>query len=130
MSPLPSKTSKEKQAFQAVIEQYMEIKSVNGTSSCSGFYRGLTKEGGRTGLNPRVVQAGPSEFIADVELAARRALSTDISLHILFFEEFVLGQATGMSTEDRERIEQAVGRMLIARRIFPVEMYFRACDLR
>jgi hypothetical protein len=116
-------------AFQSVYEQYEEIKSTNGTSSCSGFYSGLAREGGRIALNMRVVRPSPSEFIADFELASEHALSG--GFFPIFKAHYIQNNNHHeLKQEVRDHLEQQVGKMLVDKRIHPTSDYFKAKDFR
>lgn len=117
-------------AFSDVMEEYQEIKATLGSSSCEGFYNGLAREGGRTAMNTRVVRPSVIDFVADVELAARRALHP---AEFTFFRQYYINgenlQPERVELYDKT-VQQKVGKMLIHRRVHPTSNYYKAKDLR
>jgi len=85
------------------------------------------------------VKVLPEEFFADVELAARRALSCG---EWEFFKNIYLDKnekyeenARRRVTEEahikyKHRIQEKVGKILADKHIYPVERYFLPIDLR
>lgn len=126
--------------FRRVMTKYDDLRSVQGTNSCTGFYKAL--EAGFSGGGGRcagIVQVTPSDFIADVELACRRALSEHefYMFNLLYLEkseeadakatEF-LGESEAMSM--KHRLQEKVGVELFISRIYPVEKYMCSKDVR
>lgn len=125
--------------FRQVMARYEEIKSVNGTRSCAGFYKGLTREGTNGGkFNPKIVTPTASDYICDVELTARRVLNKHE--HRFFKLVYLLkDQELTKLLETREdnkliklkyTVQEKVGLGLIAAKIHPFERYRRSRDLR
>lgn len=100
-----------REAFVSVADHYNEIKLSGGNVSCEGFYRRLDPREG----SPDSVSASPvipiseSDYIADVELAAKCAVP---SINLMEDE---------ISDEQQEKI----GKEFMRRRIFPVGAYMR-----
>ncbi len=117
-----SRTGRENQlsryraVFTEIHDRYLEVKSVVGTYSCGKFYANFGQAPGSN--RPQgVIEATPSDFIADVELAARSVLNPKQ------YENF----QAGILTED---MMNRVGAAFISRRIHPLARYLRPKDIR
>jgi hypothetical protein len=122
--------------FRRVMSRYDEIKSVNGTQSCAGFYKSLAREGSNGGkFNPKVVVVTASDYICDVEITARRVLTPD---EHRFFKLVYLTKDKEVSTllkngifrELKRTVQEKVGLAFIAAKIHPFERYRKPRDLR
>lgn len=104
--------------FHRVVSHYEEVKVTSGTMSCEKFYKHqLAGSGAGTPFVPGVVFVGPEDFIADVEMAAKKILTPDE------FVAFKEGRFT-------ERVEERLGREFKRRKIYPLHEYFQPKDLR
>lgn len=126
-----------KEAFQAiVVEMYLEQKRSHGSVGCMDYERALTATGGG-GANPRIVRPTISDFICDVEIAARRALTQSeyaVFQRLYVFQDWATGE---LEAEEKHyglkvvhAIRTKVGELLISRSIYPASRYFRAKDTR
>ena len=107
-----------KQAFDETIDHYHTLKS------CNVSIKGLdySKTGG--GTNSNVIHCSASDFICDVELAARRVLSDHL------FEVFVDNYVDCVEDPDTQnldidRIRHLVGGAFCSKRIYPAAGYFK-----
>lgn len=116
---LSSKRSWQK-AFTTVIDLYLETKATNGVSKAIDYTRMGNGSGGT--FNPRIVRPTKSDFICDVELIVKRALSLEELAS--FRDIYILGHK-GADVEVRDNIEQKVGKMLTDREVYPFHKYFR-----
>lgn len=107
--------------YNSVIEQYAELKATRGTPSSEQFYDFLEKQGIKGTKNPKVVLPNSLDFIADVELAAKASLHPDE--YVRFKKAVVEGEEYTRSIGWRN-IQEKVGKMLLARRIYPSALYF------
>jgi len=116
-----------------MMSRYDEIKSVHGTNSCSAFYKGTVQAVGKSNFNNKLIKVLPSDFICDVELAARAALSKE---EYRFFKLVYLDKDQDLTTDaplfaDTKRaVQEKVGRMLQTRGIYPIHRYLQTKDLR
>jgi hypothetical protein len=86
-----------------------------------------------------VVKPSTCDFVADVELAAKRALS---AVEYVFFQQMYLERnekyqerllnkwGKDKLLRYQETVEEKVGRMFVSRRIYPMYRYFALKDLR
>jgi hypothetical protein len=129
-----SKAKYWRSVFRRVMSRYDELKSVQGTFSCEAFYKRL-ENGANGSIAPKVVRVLPEDFFADVEIAARRAL--DDREH-QYFAAVYLDKQEGYDdaaneyhgTALKHSVQEKVGKMLHARKIYPLQRYFRPKDLR
>lgn len=124
-----------RQAFDAVIERYTHVKSTHGTNGTQKVIdpRRLEQPSG-TLRSHKLVQPSLSDFLCDVELAAKWALS---EVQMLIFRQCFME-----FTHDPERVKEEymtpikenLGRVLKARKIYPLGNnefgYFKIKDVR
>lgn len=127
--------------FRRVLSVYDEVKSIQGTMSCAGFYAKLGSGAGSMGHSSRVVRVSDSDFICDVELAARRALAGDEN-ELFYFQSVYIDKderfdrdVRGTLSEERMKqlvhnVQAKVGKILSDRGIYPLQNYKKARDLR
>lgn len=121
--------------FRRVMSRYDEIKSVNGTQSCAGFYAGLAREGSGGGFNPKIVAPSASDYICDVEITARRVLDKE---EYRFFklayiskdEEVTSLLKDGIFNKLKRAVQEKVGQGFISAKIHPFERYRKPKDTR
>jgi hypothetical protein len=125
--------------FRQVMTKFDETRSVLGTNSCARFYKGLAQEGGRVETNPRVIRMLPEDFIADVELAAKRALNVH---EYFYFKTVYLNKDDKFDKEFKDTvsekaystmkrtIQEKLGEELQRSKIYPIETYMQSVDLR
>jgi hypothetical protein len=119
-----------------VLDAYDEIKSVNGTSSVAGFYNGLGRIRSGGGLNPRIVRTNPTDFIADIEIGARKSLSNKeyavFDMMYLSHNDDIRGLVRNADSYERVReiIKLKLGRYFSQNGIYPLANYFKPKDLR
>lgn len=108
-----------KESFDEVIDHYQSLKSSVGGVKGLDYSRS-----GGGGNSANMIVVSPSDFICDVELAARRALSDKL------YHKFVACYVDCVEepdTEDREidAIRTNAGRIFTEKRIYPVAGYFK-----
>jgi hypothetical protein len=109
--------------------------------SAEQFYDSLEREGvNGNKWNSRIVKVTPSDFVADVELVAKRVLQSPTEY--LFFDEVYVKQNEQFHQDLQKRlteeqyldlkhsVQEKVGAAFKACKLHPVERYFRAKDLR
>jgi hypothetical protein len=108
--------------FDDIIEKYQSVKVTNGSIGCMDYEQVMSGIDGGNTMN--IVTPNSSDFIADVELAARHALRNDPNLWTKF-EHFYIWQAGDPDLADMEidNIRLMVGRELSMRRIAPEHFY-------
>jgi hypothetical protein len=138
----PRRNKKEfwRSVFRKVMSYYDELKSSHGTNSCEGFYKALSREGTNGGkFNPRVVRATPSDFICDLELAARRVLTKEehrfFKLVYLQKDAEIIGLLEDKSPDNKfnklkHTVQEKMGLAFKARGMYPIAKYLRPKDLR
>lgn len=112
--------------FDKVIPQYLEVKSWLGSHQAINYEKALDGSKG-SGVAVGVVRVTPIDFVADVELAAKAALSDPE--FALFRAEFIDGEGS-IPPQIKDIIREKVGRMLRTRRIYPVRHYMKSVDTR
>lgn len=116
-----------RQAFDAVIEQYTDIKSTHGTNRAIDPE---TLDESRSQRSPKFVKPSRSDFIADVELAANDSLNeVEFFIFRQCFMEFT-HNPDNVKEPYMTSIKEKLGRVLGARRIYPVSVYFKGRDVR
>lgn len=138
--------------FLQVIEAYQQVKSTTGSIGSLNYEKAL--DGSSGGACSKYVKPSMSDFIGDVELAARAALSTNEELRF-FYDHYVpvdAGRPSILTNAAAQReqashygetavaevpnnalnlaVMEKVGRVLQAKGIFPLGSYFRARDVR
>ena len=92
--------------FCDVIEEYQHIKSITGTLSAINYEVALDGSSGGSRCS-KVVRPSLSDFVCDVETAARRALSNN-KQHLKFFlQYYVAGEPTRFSLETNAEAQKA-----------------------
>jgi hypothetical protein len=111
-----------KSAFQTVIEQYQEIRAANEGAGALNYEK-LSNAGGfaTCTYNPRVVKPTLSDFVCDVEIAARTTLD---KAELKTFRDADDPQSVP------EEIQMKLGKIFAAREIYPISNYFQTVDLR
>jgi len=118
--------------FRKVISRYEEVKETRGTVSAPNIYDAVGNYSpGSLTFNPRVVRVNSSDFIADVELAAKRALENSPAELALFRAVYINGQQPSPSEEQspffqelKHSAQEKIGRYLRMAKIFPLSRYF------
>lgn len=117
--------------FAAVIEEYQDLKSRVGHTVSFDYEQIGMAAGGGGGRCTKIVAPNVSDFICDVELAARRVLNPS---EFGFFQHFYIGLADPNTIPHKSALNMAVmekvGRILQARHIYPARQYFRPRDVR
>lgn len=116
-----SREASYKLAFDSVIDHYHSLKS--STGSIRGLDYSKTGQGTN---NANILRVSPSDFICDVELAARRALEEIPHLYKLFvrcYVECVIDPDT--QDFDIDAIRTKVGAAFTRRRMAPPTAYFK-----
>jgi hypothetical protein len=125
--------------FRRCMSAYDEFRSVQGTNSCSAFYCNLGQTMGGAKNNSRVIPTIPSDFICEVEIKAKRALN---GAEYAYFKAVYLDKQSGyeVAAQDylgeekftllKHTVQEKVGKMLAATRVYPVEKYMRPVDMR
>jgi hypothetical protein len=119
--------------------KFDEFRSVLGTNSCAPFYKGLAQEGGRVEANPRIVRMLPEDFLADVELAAKRALNEHeyfyfktvyLNKNDKFDDEFKATVSEKAYSAMKRTVQEKLGKELQRVKIYPIDSYMASVDLR
>lgn len=119
-----------------VLAHYMELTSVTSTNSCSAFYQRLAS-GGAGSSAGGWFKPIPSDFVADVEVLARKFLSHSeyISFRYIYME--CMGNVNEIPVPYRrgfcdklDVILLKLGRVFEEQGLWPVSAYFRPQDLR
>jgi hypothetical protein len=88
---------------------------------------------GKATFNSKLIKVLPSDFICDVELAARAALNRE---EHRFFKLVYLDKDPDLTTdaplfaEMKRQVQEKVGKMLQTRGIHPIHKYMTTKDLR
>jgi histone H3/H4 len=106
-----------KAAFEEVVEVYEEYKSVIGSSSCEDFYANMGQEAFNPVKDAGRVTVEPSDFVADVELSAKKVLTW------AQYTDFLKGSYT-------DEIKLAVGKSFKVRKIHPLSTYLLPKDMQ
>jgi hypothetical protein len=127
--------------FRRVMSRYDEIKSVNGTMSCTGFYKTLAKDwqdGNK--WNPKIIKASLSDFLCDIELTAKRTLSeSDYRFFRLVYmdkDEEIRALLLDKQAENnkfnetKKAVQEKLGEAFVARKLNRPELYFKPKDTR
>lgn len=141
MKPQVNKKAKYfRSIFRRVFARYDELKSVEGTNSCAPFYHHLAHSDEAPGSgNPMSIKILTSDFIADIELTAKKTLNTP---EYKFFRDVYLNK-----TVDPEQlaadclsnpsvlamkclVQEQLGKAFKAKHIYPVTKYFNGKELR
>ncbi len=111
--------------FDTVIRKYIEVKMTHGTHKALNYAH--TSSGGG---NPYIVRPSLSDFICDVEIKARKALSA--SEWAMFSALYVEQTSDPLlcSNELPLGIKTKLGRAFDACHIYPINLYMRGKDLR
>lgn len=103
---------------------FTETKMTHGTNAAIDYERAL---GGAKGPQncTNVVRPSISDFISDVEVAARRALSKPLfkRFRAVYVDQLLFEDE--LTAEEKEAIEQKVGKTLKHRKIYPMSIYFK-----
>jgi hypothetical protein len=119
-----------KQIFESSMDHYMEVKKTHGSIQTLDYRHAAEKVDGNR--SSRLVTPDPSDFLCDVELAAKRALSQRPDLYSQFRAVYI-DQIISVDEIDRDDlaiITEQVARVLVEKRIYPLPAYFRPKDLR
>lgn len=124
--------------FSIVMGLYDEVRSINGTNSCSGFYKSLMAGGGKRSFNPNIVRVTPEDFVADVELAARAVLDKHEQQYFNNAYRYKSKDYKAAAKEYHgeaafkkmvESMEEKVGKEFRRRKIYPVKTYLKAKEI-
>jgi hypothetical protein len=107
--------------FSVVLDEYKELQSVQGTPSAEQFYKALAKEGVKGSRNPKEVLPNVLDFMADVVLAAKSALS--VQEYAQFKRAYLDTDIPGANLGLRS-LQEKVGMAFLSRRIYPSSLYF------
>jgi hypothetical protein len=110
--------------FDEVVEQYQNIKSMLGTISGMNYEKALQGTEGSGGVN--LVRPMLIDFVADVELKAQRALKSNpdqLEHWKMYYAS--LNHVSVLNTELNDKVKMKVGRMLLAKEIYPTVRYFK-----
>lgn len=111
--------------FDAIITIFQERKVANGTIHCMDYEKAI--DGSGSANNPNHLTPSMSDFIADVELAARRVLKDNERLLEMFFRVYVRQeQEPDLADMDIDNIRLKVGRELTFSRVAPDHVYKRS----
>lgn len=108
----------------------MEIKKSHGTTPSMDYAAAGERVDGNS--TTKLVRPNLSDFLSDVELAAKRALKTRPDLFAQF-QAVYIDQVISVDALDRESlatITEQVARILVEKRIYPIRGYFAVKDLR
>lgn len=140
MEPKRNKKEFWRSVFRKTMAYYDELRASHGTNSCEGFYKGLAREGTNGGKhNPRVVRTSPSDFICDLELAARRVLSKEeyrfFKLVYLDKDPEIIELLEDKSPDNKfnklkQSVQEKMGLAFKVRGLYPVAKYHKPRDLR
>lgn len=103
-------------AFEQVIEMY---KDINATGGGSTLPRGVSKDS-------KVVMPSTCDFLCDVSLTVNRALPTAnyrAIFHLLYTEQS--REESVVVPEVLAYIKDRVGQLLISRKVYPTQQYFK-----
>jgi hypothetical protein len=107
------------------MDHYMEVKRSHG-STPSRDYETLIEDGPPDGnRNTKFVRPNISDFLCDVELAAKRALTPELfaQFHAVYIDQSI--SVDVLSREDLDTIIDQVARMLVRKQIYPMIGYLR-----
>lgn len=115
-----------------VLAHYAELTSVTSSNSCSAFYRRLASDGAG-GSAGGWFKPIPSDFVADVEILARKFLAP--SEYRVFRKLYIDGQGDTqvLAVTDMPKLEMLylkLGRKFEEFGLWPVTYYFQPQDLR
>jgi hypothetical protein len=137
LQPRKNKREYWRMVFRKVMARYDEFVATNGTMSCSQFYKNIEGGGGGSGFNLRVVRVTPTDYICDVELAARRALTPPehrfFKLVYLTKDEEITKLADSEDkkiNQQKKAVQERVGLAFITAKLYPTARYFKPKDLR
>lgn len=124
--------------FRRVMARYEEVHCRYTATPSMDYERACDPTTGG-GFPVGVVKPSTCDFIADVELAARRSLTTT---EYVFFQQIFLQRNEDYHkslltewgeekfTKYKNTVEEKVGRMFKSRKIYPIYKYMAARDLR
>lgn len=122
---------------EGVLDYYQELTSTNCSNSCEAFYKMLGMGVGRnSGGSYSPCQPTSSDFVADVETTVRKSLSpSEYKLFRTIWMNPDLVAADKAANDHntqatREHILRKLGQAFNERGIAPLNMYFKAKDLR
>lgn len=128
-----SKQEMWRMAFREVIDQYQEAKAADGGIGALNYEGAIGSSTGKNnggGTRMRTVMVSLSDFICDVELAAQRVLNPKEQGFWLAYYVGLADDSEIPNNETKDSIKLKVGKMLIARGIYPLGQYFRPVDCR
>lgn len=103
-------------AFDDVMEMYLELKSLDGTTWNQVYGNPHTH-----GKNPLLVKPSDQDFICDVELSLRSVLPTRLDIETFYAIVTNMGP---VDAEAKKKVVQRVGRELLRRGVSPTNEYF------
>lgn len=118
-------------AFDVVIPTFMEIKQSHGHLGAIDYSKALEATGG--GASKGIVRVSISDFLCEVEIAARRALTAE---EYDFFKTVYVNAAETVPMHPElyktidNTVREKVGKMLISREIYPLADYMKSKDVR
>jgi hypothetical protein len=126
-----------RQAFSKVMERYAELRMSDGSIGAFNYSEPESFNGGS--FNSKIVGTSISDYICDVEIAARRALQGDPLLYSHFKSVYLSGAYLEIGNRLKavealqmidERVQLRVGKMFVRRRLHRVGAYFTPKDVR
>lgn len=132
MSKIETKRDRElyRQVFNKIIRAYEELKSINGSLSCTGLYQTIASQGsGKTSFNTSIIRATPSDFICEVERIA--VLNLSYGDYRKYIDQYETKEYLNIAWKlDKHRIQEILGNAYIKSGIHPIEQYFKPRDIR
>jgi hypothetical protein len=117
------KLRKHREAFVAVIDSFNQIRTVLGQIQAMDYANALEGSGAQYGNTDRSLQV--IDFMVDVTKAVEGTLTPE---QLAFFNENLkdndLEEALKVQTVQFMRLQEKLGKVFIARELFPVSKYF------
>jgi hypothetical protein len=139
--PEPRRNKREfyRSVFRKTISFYDELVVSNGTNSCEGLYKSMNKDGSRIKYNPKIIRATTSDFVCDVEVAAKQTLSKEehrfFSLVYIKKDQEICDLLKDKSPNNKfnklkQSLQEKLGQAFKVRGLYPMAKYFKSKDLR
>ena len=112
--------------FREVIARYNATRSKYTHVSMESFYAGLQRDAPQSSDNPNIVAPSESDFICDVEIAARRGLRES---EYEYFLDVYVNMIEMPKRNMNRRVAAKLGRLFLQRGIYPVDSYFAPSEV-
>jgi hypothetical protein len=119
-----------KQQAYEVLQHYMELTSITQSQSCSPLYRRLGKGGISSDSPGGWFRPLSSDFIADVEILARKNLSPAEYDTFKAYYMNQTGEWVKVDTGALHLLRVKLGKVFEEHGLYPVQVYFAPKDLR